>query len=287
MDIQQIKYFLALAKELHFWNTSRNMNITQSALSRSIQSLESELGVLLFERNKRNVKLTPAGKFLQEKWEDELNKLQLIHQSAQQIHLGEIGKIRIAYPDSVSASILPDIVQRITSNYPKLKIEPVPLVSGDLEEFLKNYKIDLALTRDINKFQDINSEKLHVDHLAFVVAENHPVKTIEDISTELLSTQKFILSIEEQNSSYNQIVKSMFDFYKIVPDVQIFSESGSTIMALVRQGLGVAILPNSYRYYNAPGIRFVNLPFESALYVNWRTFDYNPLLSNILKLIVP
>ncbi|WP_431241905.1 LysR family transcriptional regulator [Flavobacterium sp. P21] len=67
MDLQQIKYFLALAKELHFWNTAGKMNITQSALSRQIQSLENQLGVQLFERNKRNVKLTARGSISQRK----------------------------------------------------------------------------------------------------------------------------------------------------------------------------------------------------------------------------
>ena len=100
MNIQQLKYFLALAKELHFWNTSAKMNITQSALSRHIQSLESELGVQLFYRDKRNVKLTPAGKFLQEKWGEELSQMESFHQLARQIHLGESGTIRIAHPGS-------------------------------------------------------------------------------------------------------------------------------------------------------------------------------------------
>lgn len=73
MDLHSLKYFLALAEELHFWNTASKMNITQSALSRNIQSLESELGIQLFDRNKRNVKLTAAGKFLKEEWAKELN----------------------------------------------------------------------------------------------------------------------------------------------------------------------------------------------------------------------
>ena len=106
MDLQRIKYFLALAEQLHYWKTAEKVNITQSALTRQIQSLENELGLQLFERNKRNVKLTPAGKFLKEKWEVELSELEYIHQFAKQIHLGERGTITIAHPDSISASIL-------------------------------------------------------------------------------------------------------------------------------------------------------------------------------------
>lgn len=142
MDLQQIKYFLALAKELHFWNTAGKMNITQSALSRHIQALESELGLLLFERNKRNVKLTPAGKFLREKWEIELSELEFIHQFARQIHLGESGTIRIAHPDSISGSLMPDLIARISNAFPKLQVELVQLRYENQQEFLRNYKID-------------------------------------------------------------------------------------------------------------------------------------------------
>jgi LysR family transcriptional activator of glutamate synthase operon len=119
MDLQQIRYFLALARELHYWKTAEKMNITQSALTRRIQSLENELGLLLFERNKRNVKLTPAGKFLRAKWEVELNEIEYIHQFAKQIHLGENGTIKIAHPDSISASIMPDILalQKTIQNF--------------------------------------------------------------------------------------------------------------------------------------------------------------------------
>jgi len=285
MDFQQIRYFLALAKELHFWNTAGKMNITQSALSRQIQSLESELGVLLFERNKRNVKLTPAGKFLKDKWEVELNELEFIHQFARQIHLGERGTIRIAHPDSISASIIPDIMANISNAFPKLQIELVQVLYENQQEFLLNYKIDLIITRDMNSAPDIRSEKIYTDNLSIVVPENHPYRTIDDLSKETLRQQKFILPIKDEGSSYSDIIHQMFKALEVVPDVYLHSEFGSTIIALVRKGLGVAILPDSYMYHESPGLRFIKLPFKTDLYLNWRAEDHNPVLSNVLKLI--
>lgn len=286
MDLQQIKYFLALAQELHFWNTAGKMNITQSALSRHIQSLEHELGVQLFERNKRNVKLTPAGKFLMEKWEVELNELEFIHQFARQMHLGESGTIRIAHPDSISGSLMPDIIARISNAFPKLQIELVQLRYENQQEFLTNYKIDLAITRDINNAQEIRSEKIYSDHLSIVVPENHFYHTIDDVSKETLAQQKFILPIKDEGSSYSDIIQQMFRCFDTVPDVYLHSEFGSTIIALVRKGLGIAILPDSYMYHDSPGLRFIKLPFKTDLYINWRADDHNPVLSNVLKLVL-
>ena len=68
MTTQQIKYFLSLATELHFWKAAEKLFISQSTLSRQIQSLEEEIGYQLFKRDKRNVKLTDAGIFLKDKW---------------------------------------------------------------------------------------------------------------------------------------------------------------------------------------------------------------------------
>lgn len=286
MDLQQIKYFLALAKELHFWNTAGKMNITQSALSRHIQALERELDLQLFERNKRNVKLTPAGSFLKEKWEVELNKLESIHQFARQIHLGESGTIRIAHPDSISGSLMPDIMARIAEALPKLQIELVQLMYENQQEFLRNYKIDLIITRDNNNAPGIRSQKIHSDHLSIVVPDDHQYQTAGDLSKETLTRQKFILPVKDEGSSYSDIIQQLFQSFDFVPDVFMHSEFGSTIIAMVKKGLGVAILPDSYMYHESPGIRFIRLPFQTDLYVNWRKDDHNPVMLNILKLIL-
>ncbi|MBW1653850.1 LysR family transcriptional regulator [Flavobacterium quisquiliarum] len=287
MDLQQIKYFLALSRELHFWNTAGKMNITQSALSRQIQSLENQLGVQLFERNKRNVKLTAAGQFLKEKWEVEMSKLEYIHQSARQIQLGESGTITIAHPDSISASLMPDILSRISDAFPKLKIKLVQVLYENQQEYLRNYKIDLAITRDINTAKDIHSEKIHTDHLAIVVPENHPYRTPKDLTKETLASQKFILPTNDEGSSYSDLIQRLFNSFENAPEVYLHSEFGSAIIALVRKGLGIAILPDSYVYHEISGIRFIKLPLETDLYINWRIEDHNLVLANVLKLIIP
>ncbi len=280
MDLQQIKYFLALAHELHFWNTSAKINITQSAL-------EAELGVQLFERNNRNVNLTLAGQFLREKWDVKLNELEFFHQHARQIQLGESGTIIIAHPDSISASIMPDMLSRIAVALPKLKIELVQVKYEDQHEFLRNYKVDLVITRDINTSNDFRSEKIHTDHLAIVVPENHPFQHVKNITSEALNEQKFILPVKDEGSSYSDIIQQFFRSFDVVPDAYLHSEFGSAIIALVRKGLGIAVLPDSYKYHESTGISFITMPFQTDLFLNWRVDDQQPVLANVLKCILP
>lgn len=285
MDLQRIKYFLALAEQLHYWKTAEKTNITQSALTRQIQSLESELGLQLFERNKRNVKLTAAGKFLKEKWELELSELDYIHQFAKQIHLGERGTITIAHPDSISASMMPEMLSKIAEALPQLQIKLVQVWYQNQLEFLKTYKIDLSITRDTHHEPDIKSKKLYADHLALVVPQDHPFTKFEDLTTQGLQQQKFILPTRDEGSSYSDIIDRFFESFDFVPDVFLLSEFGSTILALVRKGLGIAILPDSYVHHQIPGLRFISLPFQTDLYLNWRADDHNPVLANILKVL--
>jgi LysR family transcriptional activator of glutamate synthase operon len=97
MHLTQIQYFLELARELHFWNAAENMNITQSSLSRHIRSLEEELGVTLFERNKRSVRITPAGAFLREEWQRLLAEIDNVHQHGRLVSQGAAGQIKIGH----------------------------------------------------------------------------------------------------------------------------------------------------------------------------------------------
>lgn len=287
MDIQQIKHFLALAKDLHFWKTAGKMHITQSALSRQIQALERELGVQLFERDKRNVKLTSAGQFLREKWEVEINALEFFHEHARQIQLGETGTIIISHPDSVTASIMPDMISRIATAYPNLKIELVQVGHEDQQEYLRNYKIDLLITRDSNNADDIKSEKIYTDHLAIAVPEEHAFRSEKDITKETLNLQRFILPIRDEGSSYSVTIQQFFRSFDVTPHAYLHSEYGSTIIALVKKGLGIAILPDSYMFHENSGIRFISLPFQTELFLNWRVNDHHPILDNVLKLILP
>jgi len=285
MDLQQIKNFLALADELHFWNTSAKQNITQSALSRQIKSLEDELNVQLFERTKRSVKLTPAGEFLKTKWAGIVDEFNFIHQFAKKIELGETGSIRIAHPDSISFSTLPQLILDISIRYPELKIEMIQLAYEDEQEFLTKYKIDLKFSRDINRLDNISTMKVQTDHLALVLPQDHAFRELADITAESLQTQKFIMPRSNSSSSYSQLTHKVFKHYGISPESSYTSDFGSTIISLITRQFGISIMPYSYANQGYQGIRFIELPFESNLFIHWRTDDHSPILKNILRMV--
>jgi len=151
MSIQQIKYFLVLASELHFWKTAEKVFISQSSLSRQIQSLEEEMGVQLFDRDKRNVKLTDAGKFLQEHWTTTINELDQINRQARKIDEGTSGIVSITYPGSIAFRFLPNFLEALNANLPDLKLELTEPTDENHEKLLLDYRTDIAFSRDKKK----------------------------------------------------------------------------------------------------------------------------------------
>lgn len=284
MDLQQIRYFLELSKELHFWNTAEKMFITQSALSRQIKSLEEELGIQLFERNKRNVKLTAAGSFLRDEWKRMLEEISSIHRHAMQIHEGKYGSITIGYPGSIAYGFLPELMADIGRNLPELKVELIEPEDSSFESMLLNYQMDLALRREAATNPVLQSVCLYSENFTLVVPSKHPLTQAKFKKLTQLKDEKFILSGLHHHTHYVALLNDIFKEYKFTPKVHIESDFGSTIMSLVAKGLGVSILPGSYRFSKPQGVRFIRLPYETRLYATWRKDDNNPALANALGL---
>lgn len=284
MDIQQIRYFLELSKELHFWNTAEKMFITQSALSRQIKSLEEELGIQLFERNKRNVKLTAAGSFLRDEWKRMLEEISSVHRHAKQIHEGKYGSITIGYPGSIAYGFLPELMGEIGRKLPELKVELIEPEDTTFESMLLNYQMDLALRREASGNPALQSICLYSENLTLIVPSKHALTQAKFKKLSQLKDEKFILSGLHHNTYYVATLNEIFNEYKFTPKVHIESDFGSTVMSLVAKGLGVSIMPGSYEFGKPRGVRFIKLPYETRLYATWRKDDNNPALKNTLEL---
>lgn len=285
MEFRQIKYFLGVADELHFSKASEKMFIAQSALSRQIQQLEDELGILLFERDKRNVKLTPAGAFLKVEWERLSNELQNIHRHAKQIHKGEDGEIRIGHPGSAIYSILPDLLSEMQSKYPAVTMTLTEITETELVESLLNYQTDVGFTRELSDHPNLEIRTLFSEPFALVLNEKHPLAKFENISLGVLKEEKFILPPLHVHSKYCIKLREMTLKHGFVPNVIFESNYGSTILRLVDKNLGISILPISYSCNAVKSLRFVPLNDTSELYLLWRKNDKNPIFKNFIQIV--
>ena len=288
MNLQQIQYFLALADELHFWKTSEKVFITQSALSRHIKSMEQELGFDLFERDKRNVKLTQAGEFLREHYAKLLNDVESVNRRAKLISSGEIGAIRIGHPASITFSILPDLLLALHQRYPHITAQMIEVDAIDVDPFLQSHRIDIAFNRELEKAKDLVSRQLMTEHFALVVPAHHAFARRRSIKLEelkKLSTEEFVLPSLTGKSEHASQLRAIFQAADFAPIISVESDFGVTLLGLVAKGLGISIMPMSYSHHLKHELKFIKIPPTSSLLAIWRKGDSNAALQTFLKVI--
>ena len=285
MDIRQLTYFLGVAEELHFSRAAEKLFIVQPALSRQIQQLEEELGVLLFERDKRNVKLTPAGAYFRDEVSRLSHQLTYITEQTRRIHSGSVGKIRMGHPGSALYSILPETLAMMHQRFPEVNVQLTEIAETELLEALHNYDIDVGFTREMNVTRQFSTDLLFEEHFALVVPADHWLneQNFQDISQ--CREAEFILPKIGGDVNYGKILHRIFEDRGFRPKVVYHSNYGATILRLVEKKLGLSVLPISYRHgASALAVRFLQLPTVTQLYLIWRTDDANAVLPHIRKM---
>jgi DNA-binding transcriptional LysR family regulator len=285
MNLQQIRYFLALADELHFWKTSEKIFITQSALSRHIKSLENELGFELFERDKRNVKLTTAGEFLRAEYAKILTDFESVTRHAKQIAAGEIGTIRVGHPASITFSVLPKILHGLAEKHPHVLVQMFEVDVLEVDSSLLAHRIDLAFTRELPKSKELDSKMLMTENFALVVPAGHPVTQAKKADLSSLKDEWFVVPSLAGKSEHAAQLRAMFAEAGFSPRVRFESDFGATLLGLVAKGLGVSVMPFSYSHYLTEEVRFIKIPAFSTLYALWRARGKNAVLENFIKVI--
>jgi LysR family transcriptional regulator, benzoate and cis,cis-muconate-responsive activator of ben and cat genes len=286
MEFRQLQYFLGVANELHFSKAAEKLFIAQPALSRQIQALEENLGVLLFERDKRNVKLTSAGEYLREEATQVLSQLENITKRTQLIHTGEEGEIRIGHPGSAIYSVIPPLLSKLRTDFPQIKANLSEILEDDLFGFLKNYQIDVGFIREPFVDIQLNTKVLMKESFALVLPENHWITPENFTSLAQIKNEPFVLPPRHAGSTYYDLLVRMCEREGFSPNVVHESIHGATILRLVEYNLGISIMPISYRLSTAMRVKFIELkdiPERTQLSMAWRKNDRNPILQNFLK----
>lgn len=283
MNFQQIRSFLVLAKELHFWKTAEKVYTSQSSLSRQIQMLEEELGIQLFERNKRNVKLTQAGVFLHQRWETLLDEFDRINREAKKIHEGSSGALSFAYPGSISFNYLPKLLKTLGEEMPNLKVELVEPTDENHGILLVNHQIDLAFSRDAIENPGIDSVELFSEPVCLVVPDGHWVTEESFNDLRDVKEENFLISGLHHTTYFASLLRQLFSVHGFEPKIQIESDFGGMILSLVSNGLGISILPFSFSSSSNANVRFIELPERVGLFINWRKNEQNKALKKVVE----
>ncbi len=287
-ELSQIRCFVTAAEELHFGRAAARLNMTQPPLSRQIQVLERILGVPLFERTSRSVKLTPAGRvFLPEArrivWLAESATL-----AARKVAQGDAGRIGIGFTAVSGYSFLPQIVAQARARLPNIELDLREMVSSQQVEALQTGLIDIGFLRQPLERNEFESERVVSEGLVAALPTGDPRLTEPELTLKAFDGSPLIMYSREGASYFHNMLLSLFAEANVTPDyVQQVTQIHS-MLGLVRAGLGIAIVPRT-----AMGLQFSDVHYRDIattpatpveLYMVWRRGNSNPALSPVRTL---
>jgi LysR family transcriptional regulator, benzoate and cis,cis-muconate-responsive activator of ben and cat genes len=285
MEFRRLRYFLGVAETLSFTKAAAELNIVQPALSRQVQQLEEELGVLLFERDKRNVRLTAAGTYMQEAAKRLIGEMEHMREQALYIQNGLRGSLKIGYPGSALYSIVPGSLAKLRQMFPDVESLLTEIANDEPFDLLLRYKIDVVFTRERNREPKLQEKSLFSEPLALVVPDDHPLTRDNFQSIAQCRDEPFIMQPDLLKlATFGHQLRHIFATAGFSPRIAYESSYGSTILRLVEKKLGVTVVPFSYCFGTSLRVRFIPLPDTTHLYVVWRTNDSNPILKNYLSI---
>lgn len=284
----QLRCFVAVATELHFGRAAQLLHMTQPPLSRQIQLLEEELGVLLLQRTSRSVSLTPAGTaFLGE-------ARKLLEQSERAVQVARraanllSGSVTVGFMGSAAYSFLPKLAELAQVELPNIEVIFREMTTRDQLQALPFGRIDVGLIRPGLEQAGQASVCIDKGDLALAVSRNHPLASRRQVvALKQLDDLPFIM-YSQVGWYFHGLLLSMFERAGVKPRYVQFMDQTHAILSLVSAGMGVAIVPEDAR--NACFENVVFKPIQAQVqyetHAIWRADDADPVVAAVREIIL-
>ncbi|AQX80163.1 hypothetical protein BWO91_09400 [Plantibacter flavus] len=285
MELRQLRYFLAVAEELHFGRAARRLHMSQPPLSVQVARLEQEVGTALFDRSTRRVALTAAGRHLQARARHIVEELDTVRSEMRDFVDGLAGELTAGFVSSANYTVLPGVVQLFRASRPGVTLRLVPLTSGEQFDRLRDGTLDVGIVRDevpqtpSDSSPALTTEVVFEERLVACLPVGHPLAGRPEVTAEEL--------LEVPMISYPRAL--MPGFVDRVAEVlgtssrtQVVEEvvHQETALGFVAAGVGTTILPESVRQLVPPSIVVVPLagsPTTRLLAARQERVDESPV----------
>ena len=268
MELRHLHYFIAVAEELHFSRAAERLRISQPPLSQQIRSLEDELGVKLFERTKRHVELTEAGKAFLEHVYRILTQLEQAVEVTQRVGRGEIGQLAISFVGSATYTVLPDILRIFREQFPAVEVRLHELTTAQQIQALYDKRVDIGIVRSAIVEPGLSVECILQESLVLALPETHPLSIHASVSLSALANESFILFPTKMGPVFYEQIINICQRAGFRPKVAQEAVQMQTIISLVAAGLGIALVPASLRNFQRNGVIYRHLQEQTCIYSN-------------------
>jgi DNA-binding transcriptional LysR family regulator len=289
MDYRHLTAFLAVAESLNFSRAAERLHVAQPALSQQIRQLERALGVQLFERDTRRVRLTSAGHAILASAEAAVESLMTVRQAALAGGQGQVGRISIGFAGASSHAILPRLARRVREEHPGLMLTLVEQVAANaaLSQVIDG-TLDIGFVRMPINAPGIATRVLAVEDLIVGVPLDHPFAKQESVEISQLSQEPFVLPVGI-GSSVREAILQECTKAGFAPQIAQEATDSYTIMALVAAGVGVTMTLSSVaEHIKTDAIAFLPIngkPRKLFPALAWRENNTSPALRAVLDVV--
>ncbi|WP_421919566.1 LysR family transcriptional regulator [Marinifilum sp.] len=286
-EFRHFRYFLALAEDLHFRKASERLFISQPGLSRQIKQMEEALGVNLFERHNRKVKLTKAGEYMQRELINNFQRLDDIISHAKLLNDGMDGNLKLGYVGSAMQRVIPDLLLKFKEVHPNVLFDINEMDNNKQIKALLKQEIDVGFVRMERVPRGLNIFPLFEDTFSLVLPAHHKVDASNFKGLSQFKDEPFILFDSSYSQSYYEKVMQIFDDAGFSPLISHNTVNASSIFRLIENNFGVSLVPTSLKLGFDMKIKFIELdeiPQRTTLKLIWNSVNTNPLLQNFLNI---
>jgi len=257
VELRQLRYFVAVAEELHFRRAAARLHISQPPLSQQIAALEEELGLVLLERTRRRVELTPAGEAFLRDARAVLAELDVAVTTARAIAAGHAGYLRVGFVGSALLSIVPAAVQAFRRARPGVEVELRERSTVEALRLLRTGTIDIGLVRPpIESDEDLRTELVLRERTVAAIPAGHPLAALRRIPLQRLADEPLVLFPRPQAPGFHDLLIGELAATGSTPHVAQYAPEMTTIIGLVAAGIGVSLVPASVAHLEIDGVAY-------------------------------
>jgi DNA-binding transcriptional LysR family regulator len=288
MELRHLRYFVAVAEQLHFRHAAEMVHVAQPALSQQIRQLEEEIGVTLFERSRHKVRLTAAGKAFYENAQRILKQADQAVTKARKVEFGDAGTIRIGFVSTAAIRVLPDAMKKLNKQVPSAEVELSELAAGEQIDGLYREQLDIGFVHAKLSQDVLKTRVVARDRLIAAVPESSKLSRCLRIDMKDLAAWPAIMPAGHTSSGFHEQVRMAYQLAGVRPERVHYTRLLQTGLLLVAAGVGVSLVPESFQSIHTHGVAYKKLKVEPPLcelVAAWRRDNDSPLLNRFIKIL--
>ena len=287
LELRHLRYFVAVAEELHFGRAAQRLHLSQPPLSQQIRKLEEILGYALFVRTSRSVTLTKAGEDFLERARRTLRNVQRDMDETRSIGRGEVGSLNIGFVGSGMLATLPEIFKAYREAYPRVRLHLHESYTARVVDGLENGSLDAGILRDGDPTEGLNITTIFSEPYVAVLPATHPRANQKSISPGMLRDEPFIYYPRSAGARAYEKPLTLFEEFGFRPQIAQEASHWLTILSLIGAGLGISVAPACVARVASPGI--VCLPLRGVKIVSnielaWVSGDTRPIVRRFAQI---